>query len=347
VLTVDVSKSPVVGDVFIAIIVPSVLLLSALVGEPPRAFWRRAVCVLVFLLGHGVFASHMVQRVEIAPEGANMREYGRVMDAIGRMSREYGLVHPMVSFDAVTEFTHVSVLKAMAFERLRLPLTPTPGLAGIAIGLRAISPAEADDLLTRSDFALLGNDRDPDEPELYPINASLRRMAPHLYARASREMIRLEDASFFGRRLTLFMKPQIACIGDNGGWMTSAGLECRTLGAMLERRPVLRLAGDGNFDWLGGTPAVTAQLTQDGGEQASAPIACRVDVGANGAGGGSVRPYAITCDARQVPVDPAKPVRLRMSFDRAFVPRDKGINEDTRRLVLRWPRTIDTLPAPE
>jgi hypothetical protein len=343
VLTVDVSKSPVVGDVFIGIFVPSLLLLSALVGDPPRAFWRMAVCVLVFLLGHGVFVSHMVRRAEIAPEGADMREYGRIMDTIGRVSRDYGLVHPMVSFDALTEFTHVSVVKAMAYERLGLPLTPAAGLGGIEIGLRSIAPAAADDLLTRSDFALLGNDRDPNEPELYPINATLRRLSPHLYERASREMIRVDEGTFFGRRLTLFVKPQIACIGESGGWMTSAGIECRTLGAMLERRPVLRLAGDSNFDWLGSTPAVTAEVTQDG-EAAPIAVACQVDVGA---AVGSSRPYAITCNARHLTMDPEKPVRVRVSFDRAFVPRERGINEDTRHLVLRWPRTIDTLPAPE
>ena len=343
VLTADVSKSPVVGDVFIAIIVPSLLLVSALVGDPPRSVWRVAVCVLVFLIGHGVFVSHMVRRVEIAPDGADMREYGHIMDTIGRVSRDYGLVHPVVSFDALTEFTHVSVLKAMAFERLQLSLTPAAGLGGIEIGLKAITPKEADDLLARSDFALIGNDRDPNEPELYPINATLRRLSPHLYARARREMIPIDEGTFFGRRLTLFVKPQVLCIGDSGGWMTSAGLECRTLGAMLERRPVLRLAGASNFDWLGGTPAVTAEVTQDG-EAAPTSVACQVDVGT---AAGSSRPYAITCNARQVTIDPEKPVRLRMSFDRAFVPKEKGINEDTRHLVLRWPSTIDTLPAPE
>ena len=38
------------------------------------------------------------------------------------------------------------------------------------------------------------------------------------------------------------------------------------------------------------------------------------------------------------------PVQIRVLFDTYFVPRDLGINGDTRQLVIRMPRQVELLP---
>ncbi len=367
VLTSDPSKSPVVGGVFLAVVIPAMLLLPSLlsgprerssqaIGEEARAAaagdpgshpiaqkaragdpgWRMAVWLMVFLAGQGTFASHMVRRSTIAADGPDMREYGRLMDVVGRLCQHLGLVRPMVSFDAVTEFTYPLVVKIMAFERLRVLLGPAEGLGSIQIGLSAIGSSTADRLLERSDFALLGIDRDPNEPELYPVNLSLLKLEPHLYEKASREMVRVEEASFFGRHLTLFMRPVIRCSGESEGWITSAGLECHTAGAVLMERPTLHLRGTSNFSWLGGLPKATARIKQADEEVATVP--CEV---ATGESSGALRPYTIACDVRGVHVAASAPATVAVSFDRHFVPKQIGVADDVRQLVLAWPNTID------
>src|SRR5262249_263531 len=158
----------------------------------------------------------------------------------------------------------------------------------------------------RSDFALLGNDRDAHEPEVYPINASLRTFGPALYEQATRDMVALDEARFFGRHVTLFMKPSIACEGDSGGWMTRGGLEWQCLCVGVTGRPVVGFNGQGNFVWLGGTPTVTARLTQEGTGM-ELPMPCTVELGPSPASAAATRPYAIACSAQRVTIDPAKP----------------------------------------
>jgi hypothetical protein len=238
----------------------------------------------------------------------------------------------------VSEFLHVRLLQAMAFERLHLRLTPVAGLGGIEVGLSALSPGQADDLLARSDFALLGSDRDPNTPELYPINASLRKLSPHLYETASRTMVRVQDAAFFGRRMTLFMKPLLRCTGESGGWITSAGMTCRTTGELLISRPIVRMTGTGNFAWLGGAPVVSATLSRVGDEVET--VACQLTT--DDAQPAVRRPYVIACDTRRVQLPASAVVTLSLSFDRAFVPAHMGLNADVRRLVMPWPATIET-----
>jgi hypothetical protein len=215
VLTADVAKSPVVGGVFVAMALPAALFWAALPGTPrEHAGWRVAVLLLVCVAGQGFYARQMLRHGSIAVDSADMRAYGRVIDAIARLSQRLDRPDPVVSFDAVTEYSHVGVLKVLAFERLHVRLSPRPGLGGISIGVPAISQAEADEALGRSDFALLGIDRDPHGPELYPVNASLRALAPHLYDKASRDMVRIDEAVFFGRHVTLFMKPEEPTAGS-------------------------------------------------------------------------------------------------------------------------------------
>jgi hypothetical protein len=344
VLTSDISKSPVVGGVFIAMAVPAVLLVAVAFGPPAeRMRWRVAVLLGVFLAGQAAYASHMVRRAAIPGDGPDMRELGRVMDTMARLSQEFGLSHPVISFDAVTEFTHAGVLKVLAYERLHIPLAPSSALAGISIGLPAISEADADTLLERSDFALLGRDRPLDGPELYPVNGALRKLGPHLYEKASREMVRVQDAAFFGRHVTLFMKPAVACTGSSGEWITDAGMECRTTGRVLAARPILRATGAGNFTWLPGVPTVSATIRQDDRQIGTVP--CQLAASASAA---DPRPYVIECDTRgaapRVAAD--EPVTLSLSFDRYFVPRQIGINDDTRHLVLVWPTAVEARTAP-
>jgi hypothetical protein len=50
----------------------------------------------------------------------------------------------------------------------------------------------------------------------------------------------------------------------------------------------------------------------------------------------------ISLDAKEF--DHGGPVRIRVLFDTYFVPKDLGINEDTRQLVIMTPKQIELLP---
>jgi hypothetical protein len=241
----------------------------------------------------------------------------------------------------VSEFTFVYVVKVLAFERLHYSFSPVGGLGGVALGLPSVSEAAADAALRGSDFAVLGVDRDPHETDVYPVNNSLRQLAPHLYETATREMARVRDVSFFGRHLTLFMKPSVHCSGDSGGWIASTGMTCEAPGAVLAVRGMLRLQGRGNFAWLGATPAVTARIVQGDHDMGSVP--CQVATRAPDTPA-PTRPYTISCDLRAASLASSELVSVTLSFDRYFVPKQIGLNDDLRRLVLAWPTAIDAQP---
>ncbi len=341
VLTADVSKSPIVGGVFIAMALPAMPLWAILMRSPNETGWRVAALLLVCAAGQAIFVAHMRRQGNIPVDSADMRDYGAMMDTMTRLSANLNRHSPMVSFDALTEYSHVGVLKAMAFERLGVSLSPVPGLGAIELALPAITQSEADARLERSDFAVIGKDRDPNGDEVYPVNASLRRLAPHLYEKASREMVRVRDANFFGRHVTLFMKPTMKCDGESGGWITSSGLDCHTTGAVLTARPIVRVRGAAYFTYLSGSPNVTARIAQD--DRPTATRSCTLTPSDLAAA--DPRPYAIDCDVRDLFLTSSQPVTLSLRFDRYFVPKQRGMNEDTRQLVFPMPTSIDMVPA--
>jgi hypothetical protein len=340
VLTMDVSKSPVVGSVFVCFGVMAAWLIAYARIGPGRTRmtraatrWSAAVCAIIFLAGQGVFAMRAARPASYLAPASEIDAYLELMDEIGRASAQASLRAPVVSFDALTEYFHVDVLRVLAAERLRLDLRPRGALGAVSIGLRPITPRDAFALLRQSDFLVIGRDRPVGPAERYPINQSLAAVAPLLYEAAAREFVPLRQATFFGRTVTLFMQPRLSCPDRGDGWVGADGIRCGLPAAALQRQPAIELRGTAPVTWLGGLPGARIIVRRDGELLASTPC----DTTATGPVSDGRQPYLIACRADAAALRPTDTAAVQIDFDRHFVPRDVGAGADARQLVMPWP----------
>jgi hypothetical protein len=298
--------------------------------------------VLVIVGGAATFVHRCMRPSAVRLPAAEMANYLGVVDLITTSSALVGGQTPTISFDELTDFFNVYVIKVMAWERHGIVLQPSTGLGEVRIGLDAISKEEALAALARSDFALLGSDRARGAgSSFYPLNRSLQQWSNDLLAWASVNMIPIREAAFFGRRVTVFAKPTIACDGESGGWITSDGMRCVALGAALRRRPVLTFHGGAYPRYLDGIPTVQAFI--QGGNSASNPVSCDYRPGAEQDG---AQPYTVQCTLCPLSLPDDSVATIRVTFDRHFVPRALGINSDERELVVQLSDAPSLEPSP-
>jgi hypothetical protein len=337
VLTADVSKSPIVGGQFVAVLLPLLWTFTQWMDAPgapagPMARLQMVAYLAVFVLGHATFVRAFAASSRPALAPAETQAFMRVSDDVTRLSRELGVTSPTLSFDQVAEYFHTGLFKVLAFEHQGAVLTPQQGLGQIDVGLSAISLSQAEAQVRSSDFAFIGLDRPGALDDAYPINRALHQFAPRLHALAGQVLVPLRDVSFFGRRVTFFARPGIRCTDDNGGWVTETGIVCRTFGAALQQRP-LRLRGVGPMDLLGGplhAEAIARRANVEVGR-----VSCAVRVGP--ADVRSSQPYEVSCPPMTMNADPAETLTVTIRFDRYFVSKERGMDEDARHLVVRWP----------
>lgn len=351
VLTSDLSKSPIVGAQFVAVILPLLCVFRLWPTDTePRApmvpssvaGWPLMAGALLFLAGHLVFVTGYFRHSPAATPAADTSAFMQIVDDIVLRSQTAGQQAPVVSFDELTDFFNMGVLKVLAFERHGINLTPQPALGRNVIGLGAVTMQDAQADIERSDFVVIGHDRPVDGNDVYPVNQSLRRLAPTLYAMAARDMIRVRDAAFFGRQVTLFARPVVRCQGESGGWISDAGLVCQAEGSELRRWPIVELQGSGPFYLMGSDLGVTATTSDDNGARVVSPCQLSLDRTRNGSWG---QPYVVRCDVGAARGALDKPVQMTIVFNQYFVPRDRGINADVRRLVAAWPTSVSLRSA--
>jgi hypothetical protein len=336
ILTIIISKSPLVGNVFVGLAVPMLwLTIGGAQTETERRWennrWVASALVLVMVGGVATFVHRCTRPSSVRLPAAEVANYMGVVDLIATSSTIAGGRTPTISFDELTEFFNVHVIRVMAWERHGIVLKPATGLGEVRIGLDAISRDEALAALARSDVALLSEDRGrgADSP-LYPLNRSLQQWSSDLLTWASTNMVPLQEAAFFGRHITVFSKPIIACDSESGEWITSDGMRCTALGAALRRRPVLTFNGGAYPRYLDGSP--TVQATIRAGNSATVAVSCDYLAGVERDG---AQPYTVQCTLCPLSLPDDSVVAIRIMFDRHFVPRALGINSDERELVVQ------------
>jgi len=344
ILTAAISKSPLVGNVFVGLTVP--LLWLAIAGIRPEegrrwegSRWVAVGLTVIIAGGALTFVQRCARRSTISLPSAEMASYLDAIDAIVNASKALGMRSPTISFDEVREFFHVSVVKVLAWDRHGIVLQPQAGLGAIQIGLPAIPREQALADLARSDFAVLGADRERGAGDrLYPVNRSLQQWSRDLLAWASTNMIPIHDAEFFGRRVTVFARPSVACDVASGAWITGDGIRCRALGAALRRRPILEFRGTAYPRYLRGTPTARASVRVAGFASLTTPGSANLMASCDyrtGEERDAVQPYSVRCALCSVSIPDDSLTTIEVTFDRNFVPRAIGLNADERALVVQ------------
>jgi hypothetical protein len=343
ILTLDVAKSPVVGNILVPALLWLVLLSTLAFSRAQRIpgaapVMIRALEVLAALaLCSGMYTqlNMLSRRSDLSRQRPDVEQVVQLYDLIGQYSRELGWTAPRISADTIADYLYPTLMRPLLYERQGVLLDPQTKLGAIKLGLPAVDEAEAIALLQASDFAIITRSA-PDTQSLYPFDRSTQALRPKLIAFCDQAFVPLREFHVFDRDVVLYMRPALHVEGDSAGWITSDGLTLSGSRAIFQARPWIELRGKSNFSYLSKRPNVSGQLLLPG--QPPRLLQGTIDIAG--------QDYRILLD---VPPEalPAQPVaQIRVLFDTYFVPKDIGLNSDTRRLVIRTPDSVTLLQQP-
>lgn len=357
ILAADIAKSTVVGGIVLGpVILAFVLLVAALWprDQPaPGARYLAAAALRAsqFIWGQsrqvapadtGLLTGVRIAVVAVAFMGflANstirQHQYSRVeLDSINdintsivRYALNNQIANPQFSIDRVVDYLNPSTLSIAAFERFNTAL-PIKGGLGYDVDY-AIGPTPRDvavQLAEKSDILVLTSATIEREAP-YPLNAAVKEYWSELqtWAQANRDI--LSTSTILGVPYHVFVKPQVRIQGASGGWITRAGITIEANQSQLNRWPFIVLSGEANFDILGGVPRARADVFDDLGRPQGELPALLKPVGYR---------YDLIVDTRSRASTPSGLLKILVTFDRSFVPKQLGINADTRHLVMFAP----------
>jgi hypothetical protein len=191
------------------------------------------------------------------------------------------------------------------------------------------------DLLEHSDLVVLTKEGRL-ASSVYPFNQEMREMHDAVHRYCETELVRVGSYPVAEDQLTLYVRPSFKIEGESHGWITRRGLTLTAPATFLRKRNVAHLGGKLDLKCLKRVPGVTVVVKAAGKEQT---IPAQLDVT------DFHYDLAFQVPTERLPKDGQ--VTVDIKFDTWFVPRDLGINDDTRELVVFSPDTVSLrTPSP-
>jgi hypothetical protein len=336
-LTMNIVRSPVVGGVAVPLFTWAVLLAVLPLLQPrlqpgtplfARAAALAAACALMLTMAAQVrfFGRHYI----FWHNRADVQEIARMYEAIGGYADEAGLTQAVVAADSIRDYLLGPAVTATHYERTGRLIAFNSALG--ASGSVMAPPREALlAALNSADFLVLTHRNDAAEPP-YPLVAALDQMRADFDA-ASAKLLPLGEFVIFGRVVHLFARPVARVVsGVSGGWVTADGL-------VVEVAAPRRAKSEADVVFTGGmNPWIARDLSA-----ACVPSGDAADPEAPGSFIADQLVYVARCPLPSDDDGDGR-VRVRLRFSRFFVPREIGLNDDPRRLVVSAPAKIDVLP---
>jgi hypothetical protein len=334
VLTIDTSKSPVVGDIFIpplwAMISLGLVYATGATGSAVRwldtalrglALLLLAIAVCYQISSYGCQGQFTRQRTEV-------ERVLELHDLVGKKCEEFGLSTPAIGTDRIRDVFYPGVLAITQWERHHIALAPRDAYPQ---GIFAVSENVVMDGLRTADFVLLTLSPDV-ENSAYPFDNSMQAMHSKLAEFCDREMVPLKDTSFFGQHVRLYMRPSVRVETTYPDWAGEEGTTLYGEAPALRRFPSITLRGAifGNLHFPNDDRTVTATLEMEDHPPQFVPSTY---VDTNGQ-------YTIHLSVPSLDATNEGMVEIRLHFHRFFVPRELGVNEDPRHLVVRPPTSV-------
>ena len=350
ILTLDISKSPVVGGIVVVPAVLGVVLFCAAcwprrwLSEPIRVPAARLLdcfkamrlslgskrtgaiaCAAVVSVGMATFVTrgtssqHYLERADLERIASINREIARYVVTQGGRAT--------VSFDRVVDYLNQSTIRIEAFERFQEDIAIVPAFGAGQYGIFPTPRDVALALIAKSDVIVL-TDPTTGRSWPYPMNIKIREYWGELSAWTKEHRALIYSTQIAGIPFQAFARPPVAVAGASAGWITSAGISITADASHLARWPLIVLKGEASYDTLEDPPHPKAILV----DAAGAP---GIDLPTT-----LVRQphgYEMTIDTRKSLLPSAGSMSVRLTFDRASVPQAPGINRDTHKLVLRAP----------
>jgi len=338
-LTFDLSKSPVVAEI---VVVPCILILVLLASVfwiaevpmlPSRASNRSgrrlpvrdllsAGCVIVALgifLANGTAAQHYLavsdrDRVN----SLNRTVTGYIIDN--------GIEQPRISFDRVDEYFNVWTIQLFCYERWRRFIDIAPKFGNGNYGIFATPRDVAMKLLQESDVIVLTDPVVGRQHSAYPMDTKIHEYWGDMWQWTNDNLLPLYATNIGDIPYRVFHKPFVKTEGGSGDWITSQGLTVIANRSDLQRWPFVVLQGNIDLAALGGEPRPRAVSASEAEPAVELPATIKTS-GAS---------YRVVIDARAAKGLSGQ-ATIHLTFDRYFVPKQRGINEDTRELVMSMP----------
>jgi hypothetical protein len=327
VLTVDVSKSPVVAGITSTAAVWLVIVAALQFGGAGVLDGKlgRVLALVALAVGVGHTSQQLNRHLPMWEHREEVAQLLRAYDQISATAIEMGDSQSGgVSIFGVFEYLNVGVLDFLAYERRRVPLA-LHGELGLTVFATDLNDAMAK--LDRSSFVVTAEHRSESQL-VFPFDRTLQLLIPKLTRHLRERFIYMTEFSFKGVRHELYRRPFPVLKGISGDWVTADGLLVEISEDDKRKASRLILRGSSN---MGLVPGLQVSALSPGRRPGAAELAVPVDFRVNG------NDYTISVSLAGLTERPG-PLSLRLSFSSHFIPKELGENADARRLVIWAPR---------
>jgi hypothetical protein len=336
VLTVDISKSPVVGGIVGAPAALLVVALTAATAANPQAPESSPGRKLIFAVSLAIFGLGFLNQFQrfsghFSPYGqrADLEQLADLDKWLADYAAKHDWPSPAISSDVISAWFFPPALTASGYEQIR-QLFEFRGLFGQ--GILGTGEAEALSLLAQSDFLILTT---LPKVGVYPFYQRVALYWNDLKAWADKNMMLVRTVPFDSFSAAIYVRPSATVSGLSGGWITSNGMSIETERATLQQFPKIRISGPANYTWLPKIPSPLATIDAEGTSEKVVPASFRR----------TDNSYEILIDTSFAELPHSDKVRLHLKLDTFFVPQHLGINSDTRELVVPAPALVQLIRA--
>jgi hypothetical protein len=219
VLTVNTSKSPIVGAILVpSIIFALILFLYYLQSSFCLAKWYSLISGGLFVAGLAVFVNNATQPQAHALQYAYAKAINKLYGEIFRVVDVKGIERPKIAFIDFNEALLVQAFNVWVYEREGRFLDAQSTIGGIF----ALNSDEIKTDLGASDIIVI-----PDmvRSDVYPYYSSIRAEWGHIQNHLQEETKLLADIPLRDGYIThVYAKDNISATGLSGGWITSEGI---------------------------------------------------------------------------------------------------------------------------
>ena len=321
-LTMDVSKSPVVGGI---VGVPLVLLLAVVIGRIGAAGGRLWTVAAGGVLGLGVMISfaHAFRHLPYYGDRDDLRQMVQLDLDMARTADEYQWARPRISIDRIHPWFFDAAISDTIFEQTGRLMQFRTELSN------RVTAISRDEMLTRlrdSDFAVLTS---WPKPGLYPFNDGIRANRDLLNQWVSENMRLFRHVRFTDFEADVYIRPSVRVEGIQGGWLLSRGAWVAGAGSMVRSFPVIELEFPLPPPQLPPDTKFTATVDTPSGPR-DVPVRWKR----------GEQELTVSLDLSDMVNLIPDVVTVHVQPDRYFVPSILGINSDSRQLVIRGPTNV-------
>ena len=340
VLSYDISKSPIVGNVFCIPVILAALLAARMLKRPvDLTIYRRyellsgAAALFVLTAGSLMAYQRFSQHSLLWANKDEIEQVIRTHVQIGDYARKLSASRAVLFIDRNTDYQNAVSIMVSNYEKTGRIVTFDDPVGGNV--MLSDWPRFREHLL-RADVALVTEERLPgEENAAYPTTRMFAEHIEEIKQLAKDEMTKAGGFQVGPHNVGVYLRPRITILGDSAGWLTSKGVVFR-----LQR------------EWLKGKKGLAVEGRTLHPEQVEGKLGGWATIKNTGQKlpiyFSAVTPeYRMEIDTTAVTGDEAGEVEIQVTFDRHWVPSKVSASPDTRELVVGTPQSARLLTQPK